>query len=226
MSDRTKPLAMRTRRIVGPRHEVISSTVRCPPRDASISTSECLTCADSAGVSSNSTGTYVRCTHPAAQHAALVELMKQPLFSSAADRTPLSEVMTRDVVCVLPDLRLADLTELFLVKNISGAPVVDGACRPLGVVSKTDLVGGFAEGATVADVMMPVAFTLPESATVSRAAALMAFEGIHRIPIVSSENRVIGIISSLDVARWLAQNDGYIAPGSNNLARRRADEGE
>ncbi len=73
---------------------------------------------------------------------------------------------------------------------------------------------------------MPKAFTLPASATLSRAAALMAFEGIHRVPVVSTDGRVVGIVSSLDVARWLARNDGYIAPGSASLARSGSDEAE
>lgn len=225
MSDPIKPLATRTRRIVGAGHEASESTVHCPSRDASIPVHECLACADSAGTASLPSGTYLGCSHPAAQQAALAELMRQPLFCSAADRTPLFDVMTRDVLCVLPDLDLAELNRMFLEMHIGGAPVVDASCRPIGVVSKTDLIRGFPDGATVADVMMPVVYTLPESATLSRAAALMAFEGLHRIPVVSAENRVVGMITSLDVARWLAQNDGYVARGSTELVPR-PDEGK
>jgi CBS domain-containing protein len=215
---------MRTRRVVGARREVSESTVRCPTRAASITATECLACSDCLGAVTTSTGTYLRCQHPAAHHAALVEMMRQPLFSSAADRTPLLDVMTGDVVCVGQDLGLAELTELFLELDIGGAPVVDDECRPLGVVSRSDLIAVSDRSATVASIMMAMAFTLPETATLSRAAALMAFEGVHRIPVVSAEGRVVGIISSLDIARWLAQNDGYIAPGSPAHVRTDADE--
>ena len=160
-------------------------------------------------------GTHVHCAHPEAQRETLLALMRQPLFSSAADHTPLSEVMTGHVVCVLPDLGLAQLTELLLELNISGAPVVDDGGRPLGVVSRADILGAPRQDATVADIMMPVAFTLPESASLSRAAALMAFEGVHRVPVVSDQGRVVGIVSSLDVSRWLARNDGYAGPLSS-----------
>lgn len=215
---------MRTRRVVGARREMSESTVRCPARDASIPATECLSCGDSLGAMSSSTGTYLHCSHRAAQYAALVDVMRQPLFSSAADRTPLSDVMTVDVVCVAPDLCLADLTELFLEMNIGGAPVVDDDCRPLGVVSRSDLIAVSDRSASVASIMMPMAFTLPETATLSRAAALMAFEGVHRIPVVSADGRVVGIVSSLDIARWLAQNDGYIAPGSTALVPADGDD--
>jgi CBS domain-containing protein len=64
--------------------------------------------------------------------------------------------------------------------------------------------------ATVADIMTPLAFTLHESTPLSQAAALMAYEGVHRVPVVSDDGRVVGVLSSLDVTRWLAEHHGYI----------------
>ena len=58
--------------------------------------------------------------------------------------------------------------------------------------------------ATVADIMMPIVFSLPENATVAKASSLMVFEGVHRIPVVSSDGKVVGILSSLDILDWLA----------------------
>ena len=64
--------------------------------------------------------------------------------------------------------------------------------------------------ATVGDVMMPVPFSLEETETVAVAAALMAAEGVHRIPVVARPNgAVVGIVSSLDVLRWLASQYGF-----------------
>src|SRR5215471_5981941 len=58
----------------------------------------------------------------------------------SADLTPVSEIMAKDVVAVRPELRVEDLEELLLARGISGAPVIDDAGRPIGMVSKTDLV--------------------------------------------------------------------------------------
>ena len=58
---------------------------------------------------------------------------------------------------------------------------------------------------------MPIALTLGPRATVAHAAALMAREAVHHLPIVD-EGRVIGIVSSMDVMRWLAENDGFGLP--------------
>lgn len=66
--------------------------------------------------------------------------------------------------------------------------------------------------ATVGEIMTPVAFTLPERAPLARAAALMSFEGVHRIPVVSDEGQVVGILSALDIVKWVARQDGFIVP--------------
>jgi predicted transcriptional regulator len=101
------------------------------------------------------------------------------------------------------------VVELFLERGISGAPVVDGKGRAIGVVSKTDVIRG-RQNKCVGEVMTPVAFTMKENAPISQAAALMAFEGIHRLPIVSDSGEVIGIVSSIDVLQWIAERDGYL----------------
>lgn len=154
--------------------------------------------------------------------------------------TPIADIMTRSVVCIDPDMTLPSLMTLLLSRNISGAPVVDESGHPIGVVGKTDLVREFAEGGgdvtetarfvvkgyevdlgpgyhmerardrTVRDIMMPLSFTLPESAPIARAAALMAYEGVHRIIVTSPSGNVVGIVSSLDVLSWLARESGYL----------------
>jgi len=139
-----------------------------------------------------------------------LELEKTP---SAADRVRVSAVMSRDVVCVREGVSLYVLTALFLERGISGAPVVDAEGFPLGVVSKTDLVRNTYEGGLgtmVSDIMTPLTFKLREHAALSQAAALMAYEGVHRVPVVSDEGRVVGILSSIDVMRWLALDGGYL----------------
>jgi CBS domain-containing protein len=75
--------------------------------------------------------------------------------------------------------------------------------------------------ALVADVMTPAAFVLSENAPLAQAAALMAFERVHRVPVVGDDGRVVGIVTSIDILRWLAQEGGYLsAAGVGGQARR------
>jgi CBS domain-containing protein len=42
----------------------------------------------------------------------------------------------------------------------------------------------------------------------------MAFEGVHRLPVVSDGGEVVGILSALDVLRWFGRRAGYLIPPS------------
>jgi CBS domain-containing protein len=59
---------------------------------------------------------------------------------SNAATTPISELMTRDVVTVGLDMSVESLVEVLLERDLSRVPVVDNSRRLVGVVSKTDLV--------------------------------------------------------------------------------------
>jgi CBS-domain-containing membrane protein len=63
--------------------------------------------------------------------------------------------------------------------------------------------------ATVKDVMMPIALSLTESTPIATAAALLAEEGVHRMPVVDEQGHVVGLLSALDVLRWLARLAGH-----------------
>ncbi|MFT3843048.1 MAG: CBS domain-containing protein [Myxococcaceae bacterium] len=135
------------------------------------------------------------------------------------EHTKVSEVMTTEVTCVAPDLPAKALAELLIQKRFSGVPVVDREGKPIGMVSKTDLLREAHETyawkcptGTVAEVMTESAFGLPESSSLAHAAALMAYERVHRVPILSADGKVVGIVTPIDLARWLATRAGYVVP--------------
>jgi CBS domain-containing protein len=196
----------------------------CPRRDRALSLEECRACRDCGAAEHPD---LVGCADPLARRIAGEALLRAPRPRSLADRTPLWQVMRPTVICVSPGLALDALLSLFVSCAVRAVPVVDGEGRPVGVVSRSDLAlhrhrPPIADGAaptppgTVADVMMCIAFTLREDAMLSHAAALMAYEGIHRIPVVCFEGKVVGVVTSMDVVRWLAQHDGYVVPDSRN----------
>jgi CBS domain-containing protein len=78
---------------------------------------------------------YASCRHAGAGAEARRENTR-----AAADETPVSAVMTTDVFAVRPDVSLEALMGLFLERGFGGVPVVDEEGRPVGVVSKTDLL--------------------------------------------------------------------------------------
>jgi CBS domain-containing protein len=110
--------------------------VRCPAEARDVVLEKCLACAESGGIVRDPGDRleYASCGHAGAEAEARREEV------AASDHTPVSAVMTADVFAVRADVSLDALTEILLERGIGGVPVVDEDCRPVGVVSKTDLV--------------------------------------------------------------------------------------
>lgn len=135
-----------------------------------------------------------------------------PRAPTLADRIPVADIMTRDVVCGRPNLGVAELTRLIVDHHIGCVPIVDERGRPRGIVTKLDLVERRWPGLTAADVMMPLAITLNMSATIAHAAAVMSLEDFHHVMVVGPDGALRGIVSTMDICRWLARNDGFLSP--------------
>jgi CBS-domain-containing membrane protein len=131
---------------------------------------------------------------------------------TASDLVPLHQIMTREVVCVRDDLLVETAIELAARRRLGCLPVVDRDGFPTGIVTKQDLLEAAANGDAleIGQVMMPIAFTLGDRATIAHAAAMMVVEGVHHVPIVGDDGRLVGVVSSLDIVRWLAENDGLV----------------
>jgi CBS domain-containing protein len=136
---------------------------------------------------------------------------QQPSIPPTADHVSVTEIMTRNVVCARPRLPVSKLAQLMVRNHISCIPIVDERGHPKGMVTKSDLVelldGDHTTSSTqtAEDIMMPLAITLDERATVAHAASMMTIEGFHHVMIVSQSGALVGLVSSQDVVRWLAQ---------------------
>jgi CBS domain-containing protein len=142
-----------------------------------------------------------------------------------------SDLMTKDIVTVVPDTALKDVASLLVERGISGVPVVEGD-RVLGVVSERDILfkerrsvgihrGVLAwlmdeteltlklDARTARDAMSTPPLTIASGRSVADAAKLMLDEGISRIPVVDS-GRLVGIITEGDLVRAFARPDEEI----------------
>lgn len=141
-----------------------------------------------------------------------------------AGLVPITDVMTRDVTCVRKDLPIEMVIELMVRQYIGCLPVVDDEGCPIGMITKRDVVERLIDRSDPAapprlcelapcvaeQVMLPLAQTLGDHTTVAQAATLMALDAVHHIPVVSPKGILIGMVSSLDIVRWLARNDGFV----------------
>jgi len=140
-----------------------------------------------------------------------------------ADRVPLRQIMSQDVVCARADLDIAAVVTLMVQNHVGCIPVVDDRRRPIGMITKFDIVeqleafmrsvgNGSPMPADLAartadELMMPLAMTLDEHATVAHAAAMMATEDMHHVIVVSDHAQLVGVVSTKDITNWLVEND-------------------
>lgn len=184
-------------------------TLLCPEAGQAIALERCLCCGRSGGVWSDplSGRRYQRCRADGPTRRS----------SDASDRgvagtltALVTEAMVDEVYAVRRDVEIGSIRELLLSRGISGVPVVDPDGFPIGIVSKTDLVRGGDRSGQAApdrlpagDLMTDVVFSLPENATLLDAATMMVVEQVHRVAIVDGAGILSGVLSTLDILRWL-----------------------
>ncbi|MCA9673308.1 MAG: CBS domain-containing protein [Myxococcales bacterium] len=143
---------------------------------------------------------------------------------SDMQKTTVGEVMSTKLSWAKASMPIADLTALLIDEGVSAAPVLDDARRPIGIITKTDLVKlGDCGARTVAELMTTTTYSLQESTSIADAIATMGFEGIHHAPVVNDDGTVTGMLSSVDLLRWIAQREGYKPAASGT--RRAFDHG-
>jgi len=123
------------------------------------------------------------------------------------------EIMTKDPVCCLPDDGVQQAAKLMRDEDVGVIPIVeDEDTRTLlGIVTDRDLaLRVVAEGRDIAttrlkDVMTTGAIACRADDDSRKALDTMEENQVRRIPVVDSNNKVIGIISQADVATRLAE---------------------
>ena len=134
------------------------------------------------------------------------------MMTTRSTGTTVASLMTGSPVVVWEEDAIAGVAELLAGYEITGLPVVDADDRLVGVISQTDLVRlrgstlpwtGW-HGLMVRDLMTTPAKTISGSAALEEAARRMTEEHVHRLVVVDTSRRPIGVISESDIIREIA----------------------
>lgn len=120
-----------------------------------------------------------------------------------------ADVMTKALVVLDVRMTLAVAAGILAERRISGAPVVSPKGRPLGVVTRADLLDPRHQGpeTTVETAMTRVLYAVKEGDPVMVAVRLMVTENIHRVVVVDDAGHLVGIVTSMDIVRAVARNE-------------------
>jgi CBS domain-containing protein len=115
----------------------------------------------------------------------------------------ISEVMTPNPRSVKPGDSLQDAARIMRDEDAGAVPVVEGG-RVTGMVTDRDIViRAVADGdfqAKVSDVCSDDVITCSPEMSTADAAQLMSDNQVRRIPVVDSDERLVGILSLGDLA--------------------------
>ena len=145
------------------------------------------------------------------------------------------EIMTTEVRSVSPDSSIEELAKLFEETRFNALPVLDEDGRLAGIVSQNDLIErdkplhiptvisifdwvlylesekSFKEDVkrlmarTVGEIMAPPRATCSLDTSASEIAERMSEKKAHLVPVVDADDKVLGVVSRLDIIRAMGK---------------------
>ena len=132
-------------------------------------------------------------------------------------RTPISEIMTTEVITLNHSDDLETAERLFKSKKIRHIPVVSGK-EIIGMLSYTDLLRiSFADATDESDydvdtivynmfsieqVMAKNLISVPSTTTIKEVAEILVKKEFHALPVVD-DNELVGIVTTTDLINYL-----------------------
>ena len=148
-------------------------------------------------------------------------------MKDSAYKLTVQDVMSKDVVTVSPDESLRECIQRMIDNRVASLPVLGRHNECIGIISSSDVLEiaqeidedlSDLEGADlmasrwlvarlssetgnrrVAEVMSQDVLTVLADTRLSKAAREMLRNGVHRLPVVDSKDRVVGIVSTTDI---------------------------
>ncbi len=117
------------------------------------------------------------------------------------------DIMTTSVRTMHRDISVCDLEEIFVTHKISGGPVIDNSGSIVGFVSKSDVTRFDSSGqdpnyTQVFEIASPRVIFISPDTSIEDAAQRMIEKQVHHL-VVTQDEELVGILSSLDFVRYV-----------------------
>lgn len=151
-------------------------------------------------------------------------------MSESISRLRCRDIMTKSVQTATADTTLKEVAAMMRDGDMGSVPIVDDG-KLVGIVTDRDIVvralaEGKDGGANVSEAMTTELFTAGADDYVFEAVRLMGDKQVRRLPIVDTDQKLVGIIALADVAleteddRDLAEALEEISSGSGFWSKR------
>ena len=129
----------------------------------------------------------------------------------------ITEVMTKNVVCVTPEQQLLDVKHIYEKENFHHHIPVEENGKLVGMVSLIDFMYNISGAGIsdenivykelkVKDIMTPKPFYLTTSASINDVAKILSEGNYRAVPILDND-KIIGIVSTADIIKYFINRE-------------------
>ena len=126
-----------------------------------------------------------------------------------------ADLMSANPISLRAEATVRQALALLTEHNYGAAPVIDEAGRPIGVLSRSDLLVHDREkgehpdaerddATRVRDLMTPTVLSVKPGAPVRQVVGEMLSLKVHHLFVVDNSGALVGVISPYDILRYLA----------------------
>ncbi len=131
------------------------------------------------------------------------------------------DVMTKDVISVKKDMPIYEAMEIMRKKDITGMPVIEDDMTLVGVITEKDVLRLFyadqeEKNETVGFFMTRPAVSYRENENLQSVCDFMMINYFRRVPVVSKQGKLVGIISRPDIIDYILEQRRQNAEESPN----------
>ena len=102
---------------------------------------------------------------------------------------------------IKPDMSVQDADSLMLQYGVSGLLVEDNDRRLAGIITRRDITFETNHNSKISDLMSKNVITAREGTTIEQAKEILHNHRIEKLPVIDSNNRIVGLITSKDILK-------------------------
>lgn len=120
--------------------------------------------------------------------------------------TVASDLMTTNVVAARESTSGTEISTRLLIGEFNGVPVIDENIRVVGIVTAADILRAVREGKNLdnlraTDLMTKNPIVVNRDTSIDDIIDIMLQKVIVLVPVVDSDNKLIGVVARLDILR-------------------------
>ncbi len=102
---------------------------------------------------------------------------------------------------IKPDMSVQDAENLMLQYGVSGLLVEENGKKLVGIITRRDITFETNHKSKISDLMSKNVITAKEGTTIEQAKEILHNHRIEKLPVVDSNNRIVGLITSKDILK-------------------------